>query len=1103
MRNIKQWHKSALIAVLLSILGFVNSEAYDFSYNGIYYNINRITGTAEVTCGDDTYNSYSGQVVIPQSVPYSGRTYDVAAVGDNAFRNCSGLTAVTIGENVAAIGKRAFLNCSSLAEVNIPGAVTVVGDYAFAQCTSLNEVNFNNDAALDLGAGAFLRCSQLADVNWVSCIGLDGRGGLTSVGTNAFAQCSSLSSISLPGELQMMGTTIFEGCNNLTSITLSRETPLMLNGDPFALDVSNVSIYVPSSGNSGEVVSLYSQAVGWRDYIIVELPYTFIDENQVIYFKTTSGDVTLTGYQDPSIEVLTVISTITDFSGNVLNVTSIADEAFKGTGIKTLDASNAKKLKSIGTEAFANCTHLSSLLLCEGVSTMGDRAFAGCTSLTAVQVPSTLRVISKGAFMDCLSLNSVTLVMGVATISEDAFARCSSLESISLPRSIASVETHAFRHAISLEQISVDPRCQHYASCDGVLFERKYGEGYETTEIGEMSRLVLYPMCKQSEDFYVPCGVTTIDDNAMEEVMNLKALTIPATTTIFGNECFKGANIETINYRNPDPVSDGTSGITTALKSQVTLQVPVGATANYNALSEWSGFKNIVEQDYAFIDQGIDYDWNDKRQVTIVYVHHSAVNSSGMLTLPAKVAKSGYAYDITQIRNNSTRNLSQDVTSLVINSDSLSVIDTSDDLNPIAVLSNLQSISVTSSNPYLKVMDNALYSKNGDKLYFYLNTNTEHQFVLPNSVKMILPQAFCGNQHLETITFNSMVKQVGGRAFEGCYLLQSVDNAKAVSIIGNRAFANCAALKTFSRGERLNEIGDEAFINCNSLVCFPFSHGMLKSIGNSAFKNCSSLVAAVLGSNLTSVGDCAFEYCTALSKVVFSAEVETLGIKVFKGCSALNEVWMCNAQAPDVDSEFFSLSGISTAQLFVPADNVSNYSSKSPWNNASSINACSYLYNSADVNNDRVVNSLDVTLTMSVLLGNQDEEVVGHFDVNHDGSITAVDITVIYNYILTGTNMMLPYRFLSGNYGPIFSNIGLNDEHTRILAFKQSTNQPVDSGLSGFIDNPGVAQVVKGTSNGIQYLEIVPVATGYFTLVAIVSDGATFYYRAYPFVVGE
>ena len=151
-----------------------------------------------------------------------------------------------------------------------------------------------------------------------------------------------------------------------------------------------------------------------------------------------------------------------------------------------------------------------------------------------------------------------------------------------------------------------------------------------------------------------------------------------------------------------------------------------------------------------------------------------------------------------------------------------------------------------------------------------------------------------------------------------------------------------------------------------------------------------------------------------------------------------------------------------------------------------------------DVNNDGVVNVLDLTLTISTMLGETDDDLIGNFDVNHDGTVTAADLTLIYDYILTGQGVANSYKFVDNGLLDVTNNISLSGPHQKIRALNTSTGHYVATGLLGYIDNPEVATLTVGTINGAQCLEIVPVSAGYCTFVAIVCDGNEYFYRAYP-----
>lgn len=53
------------------------------------------------------------------------------SIGDSAFRNCSGLTSITIPDSVITIGGGAFYGCTGLTSITIPDSVTSIGDSAF------------------------------------------------------------------------------------------------------------------------------------------------------------------------------------------------------------------------------------------------------------------------------------------------------------------------------------------------------------------------------------------------------------------------------------------------------------------------------------------------------------------------------------------------------------------------------------------------------------------------------------------------------------------------------------------------------------------------------------------------------------------------------------------------------------------------------------------------------------------------------------------------------------------------------------------------------------------------------------------------------------
>ena len=219
--------------------------------NGIYYNLITRTGTAKVTglyrAGDN------GAVNIPASVTYDNVTYSVTSIGSYAFRECSGLSTVTIGNSVTSIEEGAFYWCTNLASITIPNSVTSIGRYAFAHCRSLTTVTIPNSVT-SIEEGAFKECSGLSTVTIGNSV--------TSIGEGAFLDCTGLSTVTIGNSVTSIGNYAFEGCFKLSDFYCYAEKVPTTGSDVFKNALfSWTTLHVPAAS-----INAYKAAYQWKGF---------------------------------------------------------------------------------------------------------------------------------------------------------------------------------------------------------------------------------------------------------------------------------------------------------------------------------------------------------------------------------------------------------------------------------------------------------------------------------------------------------------------------------------------------------------------------------------------------------------------------------------------------------------------------------------------------------------------------------------------------------------------------------------------------------------------------------------------------------------------
>ena len=218
---------------------------------------------------------------------------------------------------------------------------------------------------------------------------------VTVIAESAFADQSTVTSVTIPDSVTSIGSSAFSGCSSLEIMTI----PFVGATKEGASDTHFGYIFGAQRGDDN------------KDYVPASLK-----------------------------EVI------------IIGGTSIGDSAFRNCDSLT-SVTIPDGVMSIGDHAFYSCNSLTSITIPDSVTSIGDQAFQYCDSLTSIAIPDSVTSIGGSAFSDCSSLTSVTIGDGVTSIGVGAFWGCTSLTSITIPNSVMSIGGSAFRNCVKLIEV--------------------------------------------------------------------------------------------------------------------------------------------------------------------------------------------------------------------------------------------------------------------------------------------------------------------------------------------------------------------------------------------------------------------------------------------------------------------------------------------------------------------------------------------------------------------------------------------------------------------------------------------------------------------------
>ena len=704
----------------------------------------------------------------------------VGVIGEGAFDGCTGVTCVSIGDEVTAIGNYAFRN-AIITEMTVPENVTAIGAGAFQGCplVSVTLPFIGNSMTSEGGiAGVFgyifgytngesnlhnIRTSagngytyQYYDNWWGGyyvyyipatlryvTVTLD-----TTIPTNAFLNCDLIEKITLPDGVESINAGAFQNCTALQSVDMGWEYITGIGNGAFRYCSSLIRI-----GDVEKVISIPANVVTLGNYAFEGCT------------KFTTVTVDMTGaIGDYAFNDCTGVTSITIGDG----VTSIGAWAFNGCTAATTITID-KGVTSIGGYAFRN-TKITGIVVPDSVTSMGTKVFESCP-LVSITIPfigdkidgsNTFGYIFNGV---PATLKHVTVTMDT-TIPASAFKSCALIETITLPDGVVSIGNEAFRACTALK--SVDMGWEKITS----IGDHAFYTCENLVRVGAVEKVITIPSnvtylgqyafarCFQFETVTVNM-VGSIGVAAFENITALTSLTIGNQVTGMGDYAFKNTALTTVTV--PENV--------TSIGSQAFAGCPL-----VSITLPFIGNKIDGSNTFGHIFNGVPA---TLRHVTITMD----------TTIPAEAFQNCKLIETITLPQN-VQSISW---SAFENCTALKRVDMGWD-----ALSSIGDYAFRNCTSLIRVGD------------------TEKILSIPSNVTTLGKCAFSNCDQIETVIIN-MVGNIGQYAFEYCDKLTSVTISDGVSVIQYAAFYECKALGAVTLSGGVTHVGEKAFYHCTGL----------------------------------------------------------------------------------------------------------------------------------------------------------------------------------------------------------------------------------------------------------------------------------------------
>ena len=400
---------------------------YQTSSDGTYAIVTGYTGSSTIVNISDEYfgvpvthigpraferNYYVKEIVLSENITHIGESAfsgsdikaitnidNVKHIGSEAFSYCSDLTLTELPKGIEYIGDNAFRYCEKITVSVLPESLCFLGKEAFCSCFAITDLTIKGNNLTTISSYAFDNCARLNRV-------VIGEGVIT-VGYSAFGH-SGVKEVVLSDSVAEIHEHAFYYCENLESIHFGKSLKAINGTEAFYNTTSLLNITLSAENEN----------------------YCLLDG--VLYTENLD---TLVLYPHGDSRSEFIIPN---------GVVSIPSRVFAFSKFKSVTIPGS--VRTIGYDAFYECSTLYEVIIEDGMTTIGERAFNSCENLTSIRLPNTLITIEDFAFWDC-NVDTLIIPDSVEVIGFNAFRDCYNLSTLVLGSGVKKIEGSAFPYS--------------------------------------------------------------------------------------------------------------------------------------------------------------------------------------------------------------------------------------------------------------------------------------------------------------------------------------------------------------------------------------------------------------------------------------------------------------------------------------------------------------------------------------------------------------------------------------------------------------------------------------------------------------------------------